>query len=693
MSVEITPEHLNKKAVVYVRQSSPNQVRNHVESQHLQYNLVARAQHLGWSEQQIVVLDDDLGVTATGVKKRQAFEDLLGSVCAGETGAILVLNSSRLARNGREWHQVLEVCPVFNTLIIDRDGIFDPRLADHRLWLGMKASFSEYEVNQLQALARAALRNKAARGQLFHNLPAGFVVTADDRIELDPNQRVQQIIRTLFAKFEEFGSIRQVFKWCHREGIEIPVRLYQNGVSLTWRLPTYSTLNLLFTNPLYAGTYQYPKTTTRTRIVEGRVVKTSGHRVRLEDNPILIPNLFESYISRNQFERIQKIIETNTQMRGNMVHGAPRDGASLLAGLMKCGHCSRTMRVHYPAGDRGPYYYCPRNTKVAHAKSCLRLSGKLLEQYVSAQMLAAVEPLAIEAALLAEEKLSHATVQKAEALAYALAQARYEAERIERQFNATEPENHLVSRTLARRWQQALEKVEALKSQHEQAGAGQTPLTDTERARLFELAEDLKTVWDHPRTSAQLKTRLVRLLIKEVWIKALDPKRLHATIHWQGDIHTEFEFRRGRSQSREENVKEQRSTIEVIQQLALVCDDQQIARILNRAKLTDTKHQSWSEGDVVELRKKNKIAAFSQEQYNRRGVVNLQQAAELLGASLGSVLQLIRGGLLQARQVIKYAPWEIDRSELDKPTVRRAIAALKNGHEIPFHENQQELSL
>lgn len=693
MSGEITPEHLKKKALVYVRQSSPNQVRNHIESQHLQYGLVNRAQRLGWPEQNVVVLDDDLGVTATGVKQRQDFEELVSRVCTGDAGAIFVLNSSRLARNGREWHQVLEVCPVHHTLIIDSDGVYDPRVSSDRLWLGMKASFSEYEVNQLQALARAALLNKAKRGQLFHNLPAGFIAIDDDRLELDPNQRIQQSIRTLFCKFEEFGSIRQVFKWCHREHFEIPVRHYQNGVSLVWRLPTYSTLNWIFTNPLYAGNYQYPKKTTRTRIVEGRVVKTSGHRVTPQDNPVLIPNLFEGYISGEQFARIQTVIANNTQKRGKMVQGAAREGASLLAGLLRCGHCSRKMRVYYAAGDRGVSYRCPRDSKTAHAKSCLRLSGKLLEHDVSAQLLTAVEPLAIEAALLAQERLEKATHQQAEALGYALEQAQYEARRLERQHDATEPENHLVTRTLTERWQRALEKVEALKSRYEQARASETPLAESEKARLFELANDLKVVWDHPATNGQLKTRLVRLLIKEVWVKALDAKRLRATIHWQGGVHTEFEFRHRRHNAREENVKEPQQTIELIQKLALVCADQQIARILNRAKIKDAKHPSWSEFDIIELRKKNKIAAFSQEQYQQRGLVNLQQAADLLGASLAAVLQLIRGGLIKAHQVIKCAPWEIECAELEKPMVRRAIAALKQRHEIPFHENQQELSL
>jgi DNA invertase Pin-like site-specific DNA recombinase len=691
MPGEITAEHLKKEALIYVRQSSRHQVRHNLESQEVQYKLEHRARALGWPANQIVILDHDLGLSATGVKKRRDFEDLMRRVGAARAGAIFVFNSSRMARNGREWHQVLELCPVCNTLIIDSDGVYDPRLPSDRLWLGMKASFSEYEVHQLQALARAARWNKAERGQLFMNLPAGFIATEEDRIELDPNQRIQQILRTLFAKFEEFGSIRQVYKWCHREGLEIPVRHYDHGVSLAWRLPAYSTLNLIFTNPLYAGIYQYPKTITRTRVVEGRIVKTRGHRVTAADNPILLPNLFEGYISREQFERNQKIITQNAQRRSPMVTGAAREGASLLAGLIKCGHCTRKMHVHYAAGV--PVYVCPSYLRTAQNKSCLRWRGRLLEQYLSAQILAAVEPLALEAACLAEEKRQHATQQKADAVSHALAQAQYEAQRFERQFNATEPENLLVSRTLVARWQKALEKVETLQSQYEQARAHDAPLAEAERARLLTLAKDLKSVWEHPATNNQLKTRLVRVLVKEIWVKALDAKRLHATIHWQGGVHTEFEFPRGRSTPQPELVKEQEDVVELIRKLALICADQHITRILNRAKIPHANQQSWSEFEVTALREKHQIAAFSPEQYEARGLVNLKQAAKRLGASLGLVLKLIHCGLIHAQQILKHAPWEIARAELDKPIVRRAIAALQKGQEIPFHESQQQLNL
>jgi hypothetical protein len=351
------------------------------------------------------------------------------------------------------------------------------------------------------------------------------------------------------------------------------------------------------------------------------------------------------------------------------------------------------MRVHYASGDRGPSYYCSRSHKVANAKSCLRFNGKLLEQHVSAQILNAVEPMAIEAAVLAQERLDETTHQQLEALGYALEQARYEAKRVERQHDATEPEYHLVIHTLNERWQRALHRVEVLSGQYEQARASQTPLAESEKARLFELANDLQQVWDHPATSGQLKTRWVRQLIKEVWVKALDATRLRATIHWHGGVHTEFEFCCRRRKSRTETVKEQEQVIELIEKLASVCADDQIARVLNRAKITDLKLRSWSAYGVTALRKRNKIAAFSPEQYQQRGLVNLQQAAEVLGASLASVFQLIQSGLIKAHQIIECAPWEIERAELDKPTVRRAIAALKHRREIPFHENQQELNL
>ncbi len=688
MPGEITREHLTKKIFIYVRQSSVHQVRDHRESRELQYDLVKRAQVYGWGEHQIHIVDDDLGTTAMGTKKRSGFDEIISQICRGDIGAFFVLNASRLARNGREWHQALEVCAVFNTLIIDGDGIYDPRLPSDRLWLGMKASFSEYESRQFQALARAAILNKAKRGELIQILPAGLEVTEDDRIEMDPDLRVQQSFHGVFAKFDELGTIRQVCKWYQREGIEIPVRDVNNGCKITWRVPGYSTLNRVLTNPLYAGAYTYPKSKTVTRMINGQLVKKHDCPVSPEDHPVLIKTLFPAYISWEKFEQNKILIANNANMKGAMAKGAARQGKSLLAGLIRCGHCSRKMRVRYKAW---PFYYCQGPQAAPNSSSCLSFSGRLLEEAVTREMIAVVQPQAIDAAIAAEEKFNQTLQQKSDAIYYALKQAQYEAGRIERQLNATEPEKYLVYHTLTSRWQAALEKVEELKAQYNDALARQQPLSEKERARLYELAGNLQAVWNHPQTDNRIKKRLVRLLIQEIWVKVVDKARIKATIHWQGDVHTEIELKRFRQGQRQDNDKEQ--SVDVIKKLALVCADHQIARILNRLQYKTPNYQTWAEADVVEYRTRHKIPAFSQEQYEARGVVNLTEAAEVLGISSGSVQQLIKCGLIKAKQVIKYAPWEIAKSELEKSSVRQAAKAMKSGKEIPFHENQEKLTL
>lgn len=689
MSGEITREHLNKKACIYIRQSSPHQVQQHRESKALQYQLAARAQALGWAKEKIVLFDHDLGMSATGTKRRSDFEDMLNDLCLGEAGAIFLTMASRLARNGHEWHKALEFCSIVGTLIIDNDGIYDPRISSDRLWLGMKGSFSEYEVGQFQAYVQAAIRNKASRGELIHILPAGLIATGDGRIELDPDRRVQQALRAIFAKFDELGSIRQVCKWYQRQGLEVPVRDVSNSCQITWRVPVYSTIYHVLTNPFLAGTYLYPRTKTIKRIREGRLEKTAGHRLAPEDKIFLFPNLFVGYISWEKFQQNQKIIADNANMKGDMVRGAAREGKSLLAGLIHCGHCSRKMQVRYPRGQATPYYYCQGAT----SRGCLSFSGQALEEAVRREIIVIVQPVAIEAAIIAEKQLQHDRQQKSDALALAIEQAKYETNRIDRQLRVVEPENTLVSHELMSRWQKALEKVEALEQEHRLREAALTqpqPLSEDERRQLFELAKDLDRVWNHPQTDFKIKTRLARLLIQDVWVKTLGTDKITATIHWQGGTHTEVELKRPRRGQRQHHVKEQQ--VDLLKRLALVCDDQHLARILNRLQHKTATGQTWTAAEVVEYRRANKIPAFSKTQYEARGLINLSQAVKILAISPNSVLQLIKCGLIKATQVIKHAPWEIPRDELDKLAVRQAATALKAGKKIPFHENQHQLN-
>jgi DNA invertase Pin-like site-specific DNA recombinase len=699
MPGEITQQHCERDAYIYVRQSSQRQVEEHQSSREVQYNLVHRAKALGWSNKQIKVIDEDLGVTATGSKERTGFEKLLSNICLGNIGAIFILYASRLARNGREWHQTLELCSLFNVLIIDRDTIYDPRLPNDRLWLGMQGSFSEYEVKQMQLRAREAIMQKASKGEFIKLLPAGLVATDDNRIELDPDQRIQQAIRGVFKRFVEFGSVRQLSIYYQQNKIELPVRDGNSkGFPLVWRIPVYSTIHRMLTNPFYAGIYQYPRTKTKTRIVDGKVKKTRGYRTSSEDKVVLLEDLFISYISKDEYYRNQKMISTNANMYGKNVSGAPRLGQGLLAGLLRCGHCSRKLCVRYRSGQSSPHYFCRGARALNSSKGCLSFNGSRLDELISNEMLKVLQPHAIDAARLADAKYHESLKDKRDTLSYTLQQARYEANRYERQFNAVDPENHLVSHTLAHRWQESLEKVDQLEQDYQKLLSEQQTLSEQERARLYELADDLSQVWHDPQSDNSIKTRLVRLLVKEIWVKILDARKLHVTVHWQGGIHTQYELSRLRRQpaKSKDNNRFNLSPKQLIKKLAQICDDNHIVRILNRVgyviKGIDMNGR-WTAAKISELRTKYGIAKFSKDEYSKRGLVDLKTASEKLGVSMGTVLVMINRGIIKANQVIQHAPWEIPKSELTKTEVKHYISTAKRGRPCSQHRDQLILNL
>lgn len=690
MPGEITHEHLSKKIYIYVRQSSPHQVKEHRESRRLQYNLKQHALKLGWPAQNIVVVDDDLGITATGTKERSGFETILSALCHEDVGALMFSYASRLARNGREWYQVLEFCGIVNCLIIDTEGIYDSRIPGDRMWLGMKATFSEYEVRQMQASARAAILSKASRAELFSIVPAGLIRTDNDKVEFDPDLRIQQAIRGIFEKFDELASVNQVYLWYQHHGIEVPVRDVINGGKIVWRIPGYPTIYRVLKNPLLAGSYEYPRTKTITRIVDGKLKKTAGHRTTPDDQVFFHQDLFPGYISWEKYQQNQKIIENNANMKGNAVPGAAREGKSLLAGLLYSSHCGCKMNVRYYSGKSSPYYFCPGSRSSVRRNGCLSFSGGILEAAITREIFGIVQPTAIEAAFKVEEQVNLELHHKADAFYHALEQARYEAGRIERQFNAADPENYLVTRELSSRWQKALEKVEDLQNQYNRSLAQHRPLSEEERVRIFDLAKDLEHVWNHPGTDFRTKTLLVRLLIKAIWIKKVGDTKLKATIHWQGGIHTEIEIKRKRRGKGQKANKEQ-DVIDLIRQLARVCDDSQITRIFNLLNCKNKNGQSWLEAEIAEHRKANNIPAFSQQKYEQCGLINLSQAAKILEISFDSVSKLIKCGIIKAEQVIAFAPWEIERTELEKSSVLQAVAAIKK--KIPFNDKQVKLDI
>ena len=352
---KITAGHLARAACVYVRQSSPGQVRNNLESQHLQYGLQTHAKGLGWRT--VEVIDEDLGRSGGGSIERPGFQKLLAAVCDSRIGIVMSVDASRLARNGREWHTLLEFCAVVGCLLGDGSSNYDPALPDDRMLLGMKGTMSEMEGSVLRQRSNDARRQKAERGELFLNLPAGYVKVGRDAIAMDPDQRVRDAIQHVFHKFIEFRSIRQVFLWFRQEGIELPFRSISTGVhgwQVAWKLPAYSTVHQILTNPIYAGAYGYGRKTRRTIIEDGR--KRVVHEVRRdpEDWKVLIRDNHEGYIAWDDYERNLSLIAANEPA----LKGAVRNGGALLTGLLRCGHCTHKLQVVYSGNSRVGRYLC-----------------------------------------------------------------------------------------------------------------------------------------------------------------------------------------------------------------------------------------------------------------------------------------------------------------------------------------------
>jgi DNA invertase Pin-like site-specific DNA recombinase len=376
MNPKLTNEHLRRRAIVYIRQSSTGQVLHNQESQRRQYNLADRARELGF--QKVVVIDDDLGRSGSGLVERPGFQRLVAEVCTGEVGAIFCIEASRLARNGRDWHHLIELCGMVNAVVIDPDGIYDPAVINDRLLLGLKGTMSEFELNLLRQRSLEAIRQKAGRGELQFLLPVGLCWTAAGKIERDPDQRVQQAIQLVFAKMIELGSARQVLLWFRQENITLPALPRDPGEpKMIWKLPVYNTILAILTNPVYAGAYAFGKTQARTMVVNGRARKTVGHRKPRPEWTVLIRGHHPGYISWEQYERNQALLAANAHMKSRMEPKAGRGGRALLAGILRCRRCGRMLHVAYTGIQSAALRYHCKGAHVNHGTEwgCLTILG------------------------------------------------------------------------------------------------------------------------------------------------------------------------------------------------------------------------------------------------------------------------------------------------------------------------------
>ncbi len=658
---KITAEHLARQAYVYVRQSTFDQVQHNVESQRRQYGLSERARSLGWSE--VIVIDDDLGRSGGGAH-RPGFERLLTALCEGAVGAVFCIEASRLARNGRDWHTLLEFCRLVDTLLVDEDGVYDPRQPNDRLLLGMKGTLSEMELSTLRQRSHAALMQKARRGELFTTVPIGFLRAPSDRVQLDPDRRIREAIALVFRKFRELGSVRQVLIWCRQERIELPSVLYgPQGRGVIWNLPAYHALNKMLTNPVYGGAYVYGRTKTIACIEHGRKKSFKGRRVDPKDWEILILDHHEGYIDWDEYQLNQRQIAHNASMKGVLVRGPARNGGALLAGLLRCAHCGRKLHVAYSGSMGQCLRYDCKGARINHGTGhCISFGGLRADQRVAEEVLRRLQPLGIRAALEAIERqvqLSHEAIRHKE---LALEQARFEGPRARRQYDAVDPDHRLVAAELERRWNEAMKHYGAIEEELTALRESQpAPLSEAAQQRLLDLGEDLVALWNHPESPSQLKKRILRAVLHEIVVRR-DADHISMMLHWQGGDHTAIEFATNKTGQHRWTASE--DVVALIGELARVQSDQGITATLNRLRKHTPHGHTWTEGRVRSFRNDHQIAAYREGERVERGELSLEEAAKALGVSTMTVRRLIERKLLPAKHACPGAPWIILRSDL-----------------------------
>jgi DNA invertase Pin-like site-specific DNA recombinase len=681
---KITAEHLSRSAIVYVRQSTFYQVMNNLESGRRQYGLVERARQLGWSDVQVI--DEDLGKSGGGTT-RAGFERLLTAICERNVGVVLSLEASRLARNGRDWHTLLEFCGLVGTLIVDEDGIYDPRLPNDRLLLGMKGTMSEMEVSVFRQRSIEAIKQKARRGEHFSTVGVGYVKCDGDRIEKDPDRRVRDAIALIFRRFAELQTIRQVLVWIRQEQILLPALQQGPGKQpILWKTPVYHTLHHILTNPVYAGAYAFGRRGTTVALVEGRkrMIRSSIRR-KADSWEVLIKDHHEGYISWEEFVRNQEIISDNANGKSYLGRGSVRRGEALLPGLFRCGRCGRKLTVHY--GSRGKHaqsYSCRGAFSERAEMSCISFGGMRVDCVVAQEVLERVQPLGIEAALTAMKNLEREHSEKRLQLENALGQARFEAARAYRQYDASDPENRLVTAELERRWNERLLAVRRLEEEISRLDSDRKPvLAPVDRERLLLLGEDLARAWNNPEVTHETRKKIVRLLIAEIVVDVTE-STVSLIIHWQGGDHTCLTVKKNRAgQTRWSNDDD---VISLIEALARQMPDKSIAAVLNRSGKQTGHGNTWTRMRVCDVRKQKGIAIYKEGERKARGEVTLNEAADILAVSPSTVRRMIGIGLLPAKQLCKGAPWIIQEKALHTEQVNREAncrrARIPSSHDL-----------
>jgi DNA invertase Pin-like site-specific DNA recombinase len=667
---ELPESVLQRRAIVYVRQSTVAQVQDNMESQRRQYALADLARDYGFRD--VVTIDDDLGRSASGLTARPGFEALVAQLCQGRVGAVFCLEASRLARNGREWHHLLELCGLVDARVVDGDGVYDPSVPNDRLLLGLKGTISEFELTLMRRRLVEGAQAKARRGELHIPVPVGYLWSHDTALEMDPDRRVQESIRTVFRLFGRLESARQVHLHMCRERHLFPrpsdgKRL---GAPWCWTPPTYRNIISVLENPFYAGVYAYGKSAQHTQLVEGRLAKSYGHPRPMQQWTVLLRDHHAGYVSWEEFEHNQDLLRRNAHRRPAGSAKAARGGRALLSGLLRCRRCGRMLFVAYTGRlPRRARYLCHQGHEAHGTAPCISFGASRPDDLITAEVLRAVSPVAVEAAIAAMDLAHQQQAERRRALELEREQAHYEVRLAQRRYEAVDPDNRLVAAELEARWNAALTQLRACEQRISEGEP--KPAAVPDREALLRLAGDLRVAWDAPGTDSALKQRLVRTLIEEIVVDVDDTRReLVLVIHWRGGQHSEV---RGRKPATGEHRRRASADADaLIRAMAGEQSDAAIAVRLNREGHRTGQCLEWTECRVAAYRRTARIPAYAPAR-DDSDWLTMRDAAAALGVPDQVIRKLIQCGLLPAKQVMPDAPWQIRVEDLRTPHVLEAV--------------------
>jgi DNA invertase Pin-like site-specific DNA recombinase len=661
---KLTPQHLQKTAYIYIRQSSMGQVRHHRESTERQYALKNKALALGWKESQIRVLDGDLGRSGTSMIDRADFKTIVTEVSLGKAGAVLALEASRLARSNADWHRLIEICGITGALIVDEDGCYDPADFNDGLLLGLKGTMAQAELHFIRARLQGGKLNKARKGELRFPLPVGYVFDEAGRIIKDPDVQVRGAMELVFTAFAQTGSAYGVVQRFADDKLLFPKRSYGGAWDgqLRWGRLTDSRVLAVLRNPSYAGVYAFGRYRCVKEILADGAVRSRIARLPRDQWLVEIQDHHEGYITWEQQLKNLDLIERNrTNPQEAILSGPAREGLALLQGLLICGCCGRRLTPRYQGnGGIYPVYECNWRKREGLSKtSCLTVQSGYLDRAVETRVLDVVNHEQIDLALEAYGILQQREQQISGQWKLRLQRAEYEAQLAQKQYDQVDPENRLVASTLEHRWNDALVELENVKQQIADLSREQNVVTSYQRDQLLALAGDLPRLWHAPTTSAKNKKRILQLLLQDITVEK--PERFRAVLHirWQGGLCEDLTVELPRPSA--DRWRHSETLVNKVRELAQRYSDEEIAMQLNAEKLTSAKGNRFTRSSVSWIRHKHRIPPAQKKNPNE---LTVHEVAQRFGVSHNVVYYWIERQIIPARRLNQGSPYWIT---IDRP--------------------------